>query len=98
MSRTPIVRLSISVRDERTNSSASLGCLVPPMTEMADPPQGAVTLSPAVHCGIGATAHLPAVSFALPLITPWPQTAEGHEAILPLSSPAFQSFEKSATV
>src|SRR5947209_2409543 len=98
ISLTPIFRLSELVRYQRTNSSASFGCFVPPTTEMAEPPQGAVTLPPAVHCGSEATDHLPDWCAALPLITPCPHTADGQLAILPLSRPAFQSFEKSATV
>src|SRR6185437_4141101 len=68
------------------------------MTEMAEPPHIAVTFPPGVHCGIVATAHLPAASLALPEITPWPQTAETQVAMVPLLSPVFQSLEKSATV
>src|SRR6266478_3313923 len=64
---------------------------------MDDPPHIAVAFPPDVHCGIVATAHLPVWFLALPLMTPCPQTAEGQVAIVPLSSPAFQSFEKSAT-
>src|SRR5579862_4383017 len=93
-----MVRLCVLVRYHCANSSASLGCLVPAITEIAEPPHMPLRLAPAVHCGIGATAHLPEVSCASLVTTPCPQTAEGHEAIVPLSSPAPQSLEKSATV
>ncbi|WP_181800568.1 hypothetical protein [Streptomyces ipomoeae] len=42
-------------------SVASFGCLVCEVTEKLEPPQSPWSLPPAVHCGSGATRHLPAV-------------------------------------
>src|SRR5262245_9819330 len=48
-----------SLFSHTANSTASLMCLLPFGTEVADPPQRLATLPPLVHCGRYATAHLP---------------------------------------
>jgi hypothetical protein len=47
--------------------------------------------SPAVHCGIGAIAHLPLVAGALPASTPGAQIALGQASSVPSLSALFHS-------
>ena len=61
---------------QRANCAASYGCLEPLNTAVEEPPQLPATASPALHCGIGATRHLPAVFGAPVAIELAPQTAE----------------------
>src|ERR1044072_1462432 len=48
-------------KSSRATSVASLGCLVCEVTEKLEPPQSPWAPAPAVHCGSGATRHLPEV-------------------------------------
>src|SRR4051812_38423335 len=50
-----------SVLSQTANCIASLTCLEPLRTAVDEPPQLAEAWPPALHCGIGATRHLPAV-------------------------------------
>ncbi len=61
---------------------------------MVEPPQLPAALAPASHCGMGATAQLPAWSGA-PLMTVFaPQTAETQLHSSPLLAPLFHSSVK----
>ena len=73
------------------NFAAASACLEPAVTAVDEPPQLPVLESPAVHCGSGATFHLPAVSGAFPDSTPGAQTALGQVSRVPLLSCAFHS-------
>src|SRR5512132_496934 len=63
------------VLSQRANFAASAGCFAPLNTAAVEPPQLPADLAPAVHCGIGATAHLPAVFLTLVWNRPAVQTA-----------------------
>jgi hypothetical protein len=72
---------------------------VPFSTTFAEPPaQVAETVSPSLHCGIGATAHDPAVSGAVPRTIASAHEPEIHVTMLPFWMSAFHSLEKSASI
>ncbi len=71
------------------NFDASAGCLLPVKTTLDEPPHAADLVSPAVHCGIGATAHLPEVEGAPLEMVFAPQTAETQVQSWPLSYALF---------
>src|SRR5690242_8774964 len=70
------VSASLEVFSHSANFAASYGCLLPLKTAVDEPPQSPAACSPAVHCGIGATAHLPEVFGAPDEIVLAPHTAD----------------------
>src|SRR5260221_12566710 len=80
-----------SVFSQMANFTAWALCLDLVETAVDEPPQLPVLLSPAVHCGSGAIAHLPLVSAALPASTPGAQIALGHAMRVPSLSALFHS-------
>ncbi len=70
-------------------AAALLGVLAD--TAVDEPPQKPLKLSPAFHCGSGATAHLPLPLGALLDSTPGAQTADGQVSSLPSLSALFHS-------
>src|SRR3982750_680054 len=73
------------------NCAAAFLCLELAATAEDDPPQKPLKLSPAFHCGSGATAHLPLPLGALLDSTPGAHTADAHVSSLPLVRALFHS-------
>jgi hypothetical protein len=70
------VSASGEVFSQSANLAASYGCFEPLKTAVEEPPQLPAACSPAVHCGIGATAHLPDVLGAPVAMELAPHTAD----------------------
>src|SRR5882757_2517671 len=87
------VTASSAVLSQEANWAASAGCLESEVTVMAEPPQMPVALSPALHAGSGATAHLPLVEGAMPPSWAGAQAPEIQVASVPSFICLFHSGE-----
>src|SRR5688500_5393658 len=82
---------SPSVFSQAANLAAASLFFESVVTPVEDPPQLPVRLSPSLHWGSGAIAHLPLVSGAAVVSVPGAHTALAHAICLPVLSALFQA-------
>src|SRR6478609_11644607 len=93
-----LVTMSLLVLIASAAAVASFGFLHPFSTAVADPPRLPDAFAPAVHCGSGATAHLPEAPGAFFWISAVAQTAPTKEVTRPSWMSLYQAVSNSGSL